>query len=566
MNLKIEILGLFFLISITTLAQHSSYDWVKQVGGSNTDLIEGLAIDANNNIYTIGSFFLTADLDPGTGVTTKTSSGAEDIYISKLTNNGDLIWVKQIGGVYQDEINDIKLDHLGNIYVCGSYRSTVDFDPGVGVYNLSTPISDPTGFILKLDSNGNFIWAHHLTGTSNNTDDSFYSISINSKNEIYLAGFFTDIVQFSGDTSQANITSQGTADAILIKLDPNGNSIWTRSFGNSSVSERIDKLLIDNNDNVYCLGAFGIGADLDPSSNDFILNSTNFGYTIIKFDSSDAFDKALLYGSIRVNDLKKDNSNNLLLIGNFSGTADFDPSPSIYSLSTNSGSYQDIFISKLDPQDTFLWVKHFVGDDRSYGHAIEVDSYGSIYATGEYSITVDFNPNIGIQSLSSIGPPDAYILKLDAQGNLIWVNQLGGTASSSGSGLIFDQNENLMAIGRFTATVDFDPSSGINTLSSNGGLDGYLYKINNNQIVGIDEIKDQLSITVFGNPTHDFVSFYTKDGLGLNYRLTDSRGTLLEEGSISSSYSQLELKGSSGIYLLQLFNPDASKTIKLIKE
>src|SRR5690606_3881992 len=98
-----------------------------------------------------------------------TTMGEEDIFISKLDSAGNFIWAKRIGGAFLDYSRSIAVDGSGNVYTTGGFIGTVDFDPGVGTYNLtSAGIGDIFGdiFIIKLDSSGNFIWAKRLGGNS----------------------------------------------------------------------------------------------------------------------------------------------------------------------------------------------------------------------------------------------------------------------------------------------------------------------------------------------------------------------------------------------------------------
>tara|TARA_B110000046_G_scaffold108222_1_gene115561 strand:+ start:14122 stop:14544 length:423 start_codon:yes stop_codon:yes gene_type:complete len=137
-----------------------------------------------------------------------------------------------------------------------------------------------------------------------------------------------------------------------------------------------------------------------------------------------------------------------------------------------------------------LWAKQFSGLTPNYGYAVTTDSQGSIYITGEFSVSVDFDPNVGTQNLITTGGPDAFIAKLNSQGDFRSANQLGSSSSSvTVTNIVLDNNENLFAPGRFGGgSVDFDSGMGINNISSNSGLDAYIYKINSSQTVSISEL------------------------------------------------------------------------------
>ncbi|MBK6329609.1 MAG: hypothetical protein IPF62_03465 [Bacteroidetes bacterium] len=98
-----------------------------------------------------------------------------------------------------------------------------------------------------------------------------------------------------------------------------------------------------------------------------------------------------------------------------------------------SQNYSDIFISKLDSNGNFVWAKG-IGSSVGYdeGSSITTDAAGSIYITGRFEYSVDFDPGPGVLTMTASGLADTYILKLDSNGNLVWVNQLGGPISNIG--------------------------------------------------------------------------------------------------------------------------------------
>ncbi len=155
------------------------------LGGNFLNYGRSIAVDDDGNIYTTGSFEGTGDFDPGPGVYNLTSNSEYDVFISKLDRNGNFLWAKCFGGMSSNvsaPISDIGYgivtDKDGNVYVCGAFENTVDFDPGSGVYNISSSGGEDI-FILKLDASGNFIWVKTLGGS---WQDVARSIAIKNKN------------------------------------------------------------------------------------------------------------------------------------------------------------------------------------------------------------------------------------------------------------------------------------------------------------------------------------------------------------------------------------------------
>ena len=104
-----------------------------------------------------------------------------DAFIAKFDTTGNMIWVKRIGGLGHDEALDVTTDALGNVFVLGLYSDTVDFDPGP---NSTTHYSlRDNHFLVKLDSDGNFIWVNVEAGIKSGGR----SIATDSSNDVLLS-------------------------------------------------------------------------------------------------------------------------------------------------------------------------------------------------------------------------------------------------------------------------------------------------------------------------------------------------------------------------------------------
>ena len=80
----------------------------------------------------------------------------------------DLDQAHGFGGALRDSGNAIAVDAAGNVYTTGYFNATADFDPGDGVFNL-TSVGDSDIFVSKLDNTGNLVWAKRMGGV--NADD-----------------------------------------------------------------------------------------------------------------------------------------------------------------------------------------------------------------------------------------------------------------------------------------------------------------------------------------------------------------------------------------------------------
>ena len=274
-------IGTFDLISagntdnfVSKLDSNGNFLWAKQLGGTDDDDSYAIAVDAIGNVYTIGTFYATADFDPGVGTYNLTAVGQYDIFISKLDASGNFAWAKRIGGAVIDEGYAIAVDASGNVYSTGSFGGTVDFDPGAGTLNL-TAIGDLDIFISKLDATGNFLWARQFGGMNLPDGGQGRSIALDAFSNVYTTGFFTGTVDFDPGAATFNLTSAGAYDIYISRLDASGNFVWAINMGGTDY-EVGRGLALDTTGKVYSTGAFGGTADFDPGVGIFNL-TTGFG-------------------------------------------------------------------------------------------------------------------------------------------------------------------------------------------------------------------------------------------------------------------------------------------------
>ncbi|MFZ5999432.1 MAG: SBBP repeat-containing protein, partial [Bacteroidota bacterium] len=144
------VVGALLFPSTSIRAQVPNLQWARRIGSTSFDRPEGLAVDASGNTFTVGFFTTIADFDPGAGILNLTSSGGRDIFITKFDPDGNLVWVRQMGGTGDDQGFAVATDNLGNIYMTGYFQGTVDFNPGAGTVNL-TALGTADMFFVKLD-------------------------------------------------------------------------------------------------------------------------------------------------------------------------------------------------------------------------------------------------------------------------------------------------------------------------------------------------------------------------------------------------------------------------------
>ncbi len=391
-------------------------------------------------------------------------------------------WGLSIGGAGVDNSTDIVADNQGNSYVTGFFEGTVDFDPGVGVSNL-TSAGGQDIFVSKLDSLGTLVWVKRIGGLSN---DQALSISLSSAGALYITGFYGGSVDFDPGPSTFTLNSiSGTSDQFVCKISNSGTFIWAKSMGGTGIDNGYS-ISIDNLGNVITTGIFEGISDFDPNSGTNNLISNGFSDIFIsKLDSNGNFLWARSIGGMWPDfgsDVSTDETGNVILVGRFADSVDFDPGPGSFILSASSFFY-DLFILKLDPNGAFRWANSFGGETNESANSVVTDDLGNSYLTGTYFDTIDFDPGPGSQLLFPFdGSIDIFVLKLDSNGSFVWVKGVGGNSLQSSSSISLDPKKNLFVTGYFLDTVDFDPGFGsffLNPVSS-GFADPYVLKLDSN--------------------------------------------------------------------------------------
>ena len=164
----------------------------------------------------------------------------------------------------------------------------------------------------------------------------------------------------------------------------------------------------------------------------------------------------------------------IYVTGFFYSDFDFDPGTGTAPLVNVGG--RDVFIARFDPAGALVWVKQIAGTQDERAEGITVLSDG-VVVTGKYSNTVDFDPGAGTANITSTGLNDAYIVKLDLNGDYMWVNTYGGFASASGKAITNDASDNIYVTGFFKDEIQFDPGNISTQFFSNGNNDIFVLKI-----------------------------------------------------------------------------------------
>ncbi|MEN8125373.1 MAG: SBBP repeat-containing protein [Bacteroidota bacterium] len=531
--------------------------------------------------------------------------------VSTFSQEVDLSWANSFGDTSGDQTHHMTTDLSGNIFTTGFFKNTVDFDPSSSTYEL-TSNGDVDIFVQKLDSDGNFIWAIAIGGTSS---DEGYGISTDTSGNIFVTGGFNLTVDFDHGSGTHNLTSNGSDDIFILKLDTNGSFIWVKSIGGTA-NDQGRALITDTSGSIYLTGYYQGEVDFNPGAGVYFLNHDNGDDAfILKLDANgdfvwanaitsslyaqgyaiqiDGLGNVLVTGTLdagNVTFIKKidnvgntlwyktiagssanrghsiitDALNNVYVTGIYQQTTDFDPSTGIFNL-TSIGGY-DIFILKLNSDGDFLWVKSMGESSGDSGEEIIIDNSGYIYITGTFEGTVDFDPSSNIFNLTSNGGRDIFIQKLDENGSFVWASSMGGIGSEYPRGFLIDPSGSLYLTGIFQNTIDFDPSGNIYNLTSNGSFDIFNIKLGQTTL-GVEESTLINDAIIFPNPFQNVVNINLRNHNEVSVKMFNVNGQLIfNEKNINTEKYQFSFDGIKGIYFIEVNYQGEKQHFKLIKQ
>lgn len=382
--------------------------WVKIIAGKGSEYALSLSLDNSGNVAVAGMFNDDIDIDPGAAVNTIYTNGVEDIYVIKLDPSGNFIWGNRIGGTGADYCYGIKFDGSGDLGCTGAFSGTVDFDPGViNVSRTSAGLLD--AFVLKLGSGGNFLWSYQAGGTSS---ESGRSICFDAANHVFVCGVFAGSTDFNYGSTPSVSTSAGNDDGFVVRLINTGAFNWVKKIAGTGV-ERANAIAFDSQYNfLYITGLFTGTCNINGTT--LTSNGTDDSYLLkMNTIGANAWVKQIgnTSGAVYTQALATDACGDVYVTGYYISTCDFDPNATTYNLSSVSGT-TDAFIFKLQHTSQFCWAKSMGGNAADRGYGIDVDAAASVYTAGHFQATADFDPGSNTANLGSVSI-DGFVQKLN---------------------------------------------------------------------------------------------------------------------------------------------------------
>lgn len=433
------------------------------LGGSSVDYCFGMTVDPAGNAYLIGQT-RSANFPVTSGAAQTTLAGANDIFVSKFSPTGALLFSTFLGGSGDDWGQGIAVDPNGNIYVTG-YTMSTDYPLTASAYQLGN-LGNADGFVSKLSPDGSrLLYSTYLGGTGS---DQGSALAADAAGNVYVTGWTTS-TQFPGASSLGfqRTYGGGLTDCFVVKLDTtksNGDCMIYSSYLGGNGEDQPYGLALDASGAVYIAGYTG-SRDLATSAGAVqrSFGGGSFDCFVAKVAPNGTALAYLTYLGGTKQDyglgLTIDNAGMVYVCGQ-TQSSDFPVTPGAFQPKLTAGAAANCFVTKLDLNRSgssgLIFSTYFGsnGDDRPNG--IAVDSWGNVYFGGETK-SVGGIPTTSDANLRSPGSNHwPFLTKLNPSGSaLLYSSYLGGgTGTSRGKGIGVDAHGNAFLAG-FTASVDF---------------------------------------------------------------------------------------------------------------
>jgi hypothetical protein len=443
------------------------------LGGSFSDWATGLALDSAGNALLVGGAY-SADFPVTAGVFDPSFEGICEAFVSMFnTSASTLMFSTFLGGADADFGYGVALDASGSIYLTGETASA-DFPTTSGAIDPSYN-GDWDVFVAKLNSSGSVLqYGTYLGGADR---DFGAQIAVDDTGAVLVTGN-TSSPFFPTTPGAFDPSFNGSIDAFVAKLNPTGTDLVFGTFLGDAEADYANDLLIDGNGDVFLAGvttspAFPTTAGAyDPSFN----GSYDAFLARLSADGS-ALPYSTFLGGTQEDEgtgLALDASGRITLVGS-TNSNDFPTTPGAFD--TDYGGNLDIYVTRFELGGSALVFSTFLGGSAAEsGERVTTDSNGRAYVIGD-SDGSGFPTTPGALSTDFLGITDAVVAILSPDGSsLRYGTYIGGWEEEIGTGIVVDQNGDVVAVGGASST-DFPITAGAYDPSYNGNGDAFVLRL-----------------------------------------------------------------------------------------
>jgi len=351
-----------------------------------------------------------------------------------LDNDRCAVWAKRFGGSQDQYANAFALAADGGIVFTGDLAGSTNFGGGTLTSAGSSDL-----LVVRLDAAGEYVWASRF---GNSATQSGRALALDPDGNILVAGSFVGTLDFGGATLP--LTSAGSEDIFVAKLDPLGEPLWSVRFGNS-VAQSARGLAVAADGSVFVTGELAGAVDFGV---DTVASAGQTDGFLLKLDADGAplwvhgFGGSSTDGGAEV---ALGAGGAVHLTGFFTGAITIAGAP----LVADGGN--DVLVAKLTADGAHLWSRSFGAADTQRGAGIAVAPGGDVLVAGTFAGGID----LGRGEVASLGAVDGFALRLDSGGEVLWSALFQGDDQVTPQGIAVDATGNTAITGGFRGKANF---------------------------------------------------------------------------------------------------------------
>ena len=357
---------------------------IKNYGGSKNDVANAVVKTRDGGAVVLG---YTQSINGD--ITDKTNENF-DFWVLKLDAENNIQWSKTFGGTNDDRGNDIIQTNDGGYAVLG-YSTSSDQD-------VSENAGSQDFWMIKLNANGSISWSK----TFGYTGADFGTTLLQTADNSYL---ITGVLDVTASAGQGNSQRHAGGDIWAIKLSENGELQWSKYFGGSFTDAPFG--VVETEDHNFIIAGSSDSGDVDISN-----NNGSYDFWVLKIASNGSLLWERSFGGSEIDEgraITTTNDGNFIIVGD-TRSADKD-------VSNNNGA-ADVWIIKMNTDGNLIWEKTIGGTSFDVARSVSKTQDGGFIISGS-SRSLD-------NSFTNQGQNDALLLKIDAEGNGVWKQTIGG--------------------------------------------------------------------------------------------------------------------------------------------
>jgi hypothetical protein len=292
-----------------------------------------------------------------------------------------------------------------------------------------------------------YLWSQHFGDIAWQKCD---AVAVDGAGNVAIGGYFEGTIDLGGGP----FTTTDRSNICIAKFDNDKRHLWSKHIGEDDSPQQVTGIAFDSRGNVIVTGEFWNRADFGGG---MIYSAGHYDIFVVKYDPNGDYLWGHRFGNSNYQtpqSITIDHTDNIIISGYF-----WDDMV-VGAVTLDHGGGSDVFVIKITPSGQIAWGWAYSGSNTEWASGVASDDSGNLFIGGWFKGTLQ----LGQEVLQAIGWRDAYIAKLEPNGNVLWYDQIGQDKTTHGYDVACDSHGNVIFVGAHSGPVNF----GGETLETDG--------------------------------------------------------------------------------------------------